>query len=137
MDGVTTGNNSNDNSNASSPIVGPSKGFGGDDDRNITRGGAGEEKKGQTGSLVSYPTPPSSLTQSESKFGGGSNFNGTSSMKFKQTSSFLSGRTFDPDGYPRKGYNVVRARGLAELVGMEDFFLELHRRFVVLLAQLG
>lgn len=34
------------------------------------------------------------------------------------------------------GYNVVRARGLAELVGMEDFFLELHRRFVVVLATL-
>lgn len=31
----------------------------------------------------------------------------------------------------------LRARGLAELVGLPDFFLELHKRFVVLLIRLG
>lgn len=94
-------------------------------------GGQGSEAADKKTSLVSYPTPMSPLPL-KTELGSGRQ------TKFKQTSSFLSGRTFDPDGYLRKGgYNVFRARGLAELVGMEDFFLELHRRFVVLLAQLG
>ncbi|KAI9838483.1 MAG: hypothetical protein M1838_004566 [Thelocarpon superellum] len=50
-------------------------------------------------------------------------------------SSFLSGRTVDPDGYPRRA--SVRARGLAELVGREDFFVEVHAVFVHLLTRLG
>jgi hypothetical protein len=54
------------------------------------------------------------------------------------TSSFLSGRPCDPDGVPRKGSaGSLRARGLAELVGRADFFIELHARFVALLAQLA
>lgn len=32
---------------------------------------------------------------------------------------------------------ALKARGLAELVGMPDFFLELHQRFVQLLLELG
>ncbi|KAI9834198.1 MAG: hypothetical protein M1819_003036 [Sarea resinae] len=51
-------------------------------------------------------------------------------------SSFLSGRTVDPDGYPRRA-GEVRAKGLAELVGKEDFFVDLHVQFVQLLARLG
>jgi hypothetical protein len=31
----------------------------------------------------------------------------------------------------------LKARGLAELVGMPDFFIELHARFVRLLIELG
>ena len=50
-------------------------------------------------------------------------------------SSFLSGRTVDPDGYPRRA--SVRAKGLAELVGREDFFVEVHAVFVRLLTRLG
>lgn len=35
------------------------------------------------------------------------------------------------------GAVALKARGLAELVGMPDFFLELHQRFVQLLLELG
>lgn len=49
--------------------------------------------------------------------------------------SFLSGRSRGPDG---KFAGVsLRARGLAELVGLPDFFLELHARFVRLLVELN
>jgi hypothetical protein len=50
------------------------------------------------------------------------------------TSSFLSGRSRGPDG---KAGMSLRARGLAELVGLPDFFIELHTRFVRLLIELG
>lgn len=50
-------------------------------------------------------------------------------------SSFLSGRSVDPDGHPRRA--DVRAKGLAELAGKEGIFLDMHAAFVHLLAQLG
>jgi len=49
------------------------------------------------------------------------------------TSSFLSGRSRIDGGF--KGMSL-RARGLAEIVGLPDFFLELHARFVRLLVEL-
>jgi hypothetical protein len=65
---------------------------------------------------------PSSLLQSR---GGGAG-----------ASPFLSGRgNWDRDGYASRGPGI-RSRGLAELVGKADFFIELHVRFVALLAQL-
>jgi hypothetical protein len=55
-----------------------------------------------------------------------------------RTSAFLSGRTCDPDGFQRRGMTgQPRSRGLAELVGRPDFFIELHAKFVALLAQLS
>lgn len=51
-------------------------------------------------------------------------------------SSFLSGRTVDPDGHPRRG-DPQRARGLAELADREELFVELHAVFVRLLVKLG
>ena len=52
--------------------------------------------------------------------------------------SFLTQRTTDPDGFPRaNGGAGMRARGLAEMVGNELFFAELHRNFVTLLQNLG
>ncbi|KAI6709383.1 hypothetical protein JHW43_008110 [Diplocarpon mali] len=51
------------------------------------------------------------------------------------TSSFLSGRNRGPDG--KYAGMSLRARGLAELVGMPDFFLELHTVFVKLLIELN
>jgi hypothetical protein len=50
------------------------------------------------------------------------------------TSSFLSGRSRGPDG---KVGMSLRARGLAELVGLPDFFIELHTHFVRLLVELS
>lgn len=52
-------------------------------------------------------------------------------------SSFLTQRTMDPDGFPRRGGATMRPRGLAEMVGNDLFFAELHRSFVVLLQCLG
>lgn len=53
-------------------------------------------------------------------------------------SSFLTGRTMDPDGYLRRnGAANMRARGLAEMVGDELFFARLHKDFVQLLQILG
>ncbi|KAL1967599.1 hypothetical protein VTN77DRAFT_3114 [Rasamsonia byssochlamydoides] len=51
-------------------------------------------------------------------------------------SSFLTGRTVDPDGQPRRA-GQIRARNLAEIVGNEYIFAELHAHFVALLQQLG
>ncbi len=54
-------------------------------------------------------------------------------------SSFLSGRQagFDGDrGGIGMGIRGVRSRGLAELVGQPGFFLQLHVRFVEILARL-
>ncbi|RDW67961.1 hypothetical protein BP6252_09357 [Coleophoma cylindrospora] len=47
------------------------------------------------------------------------------------TSSFLSSRS------NASSYMGSRGKGLAELVGLPDFFFELHRRFVMLLVELG
>ena len=51
-------------------------------------------------------------------------------------SSFLTGRTVDPDGQPRRA-GQIRARNLAEIVGNQYIFAELHANFVALLQQLG
>ena len=51
-------------------------------------------------------------------------------------SSFLTGRTTDPDGYPRQyGAARMRARGLTEMVGDDKFFAELHLEFVGMLRE--
>ena len=52
-------------------------------------------------------------------------------------SSFLTGRTMDPDGFPRHGAVNVRANGIAELVNNDNFFCELHMIFVSILQELG
>jgi hypothetical protein len=55
---------------------------------------------------------------------------------YTPVSSFLTGRTVDPDGYPRRG-GQIRAKSLAEIVGNEYVFAEIHAQFVALLQQLG
>ncbi|MCJ1442499.1 MAG: hypothetical protein MMC23_002995 [Stictis urceolatum] len=52
-------------------------------------------------------------------------------------SSFLTGRTMDPDGFPRRGAANVRPNGIADLVDNENFFCELHMMFVGMLQELG
>lgn len=58
-------------------------------------------------------------------------------QKSAPISSFLTQRTMDPDGFPRRGGTTMRPRGLAEMVGNDLFFAELHRSFVALLQCLG
>ena len=51
-------------------------------------------------------------------------------------SSFLGGRAVDIDGLPRRGAGAA-GKGLAELCGREELFVELHAVFVRLLTKLG
>lgn len=68
--------------------------------------------------------------------GGGSAANSTvQGRRITPVSSFLTGRTVDPDGRPRRA-GQVRARNLTEIVGNEYMFAELHAQFVALLQQL-
>lgn len=64
---------------------------------------------------------------------------GRSLGKPMQVSAFLAGRPCDPDGVPRPGMSGptgLRARGLAEVCGREELFIELHARFVALAVRL-
>jgi hypothetical protein len=56
--------------------------------------------------------------------------------RFNNTSSFLTGKRVDPDGHPRLPHEAMKAKGLAEIVGKENFFVELHARFCVVLSSL-
>ncbi|KAJ5574177.1 Folliculin [Penicillium hispanicum] len=56
--------------------------------------------------------------------------------QYTPVSSFLTGRAMDPAGQPRR-LGQIRARNLAEIVGNEYIFAELHAHFVALLQQLG
>jgi hypothetical protein len=56
--------------------------------------------------------------------------------RFDNTSSFLTGKRVDPDGHPRLPSDMMKAKGLAEIVGKESFFVELHARFCVVLSSL-
>ncbi|KAL6705309.1 hypothetical protein ACN47E_007119 [Coniothyrium glycines] len=51
-------------------------------------------------------------------------------------SSFLSAKKVDPDGFPRISRDVMRAKSLTEIVGQENFFVELHGLFCGLLHNL-
>lgn len=55
--------------------------------------------------------------------------------QYPPVSSFLTGRGMDPAG--RRAAGQIRARNLAEIVGNEYIFTELHAHFVALLQQLG
>jgi hypothetical protein len=75
---------------------------------------------------------------------GGGLGGGTESFKDRErdTSSFLTGG--GRSGYMQRmggsmgpGGFTPKARGLAELVGLPDFFIELHARFVQMLLELG
>jgi hypothetical protein len=51
-------------------------------------------------------------------------------------SSFLAAKKVDPDGFPRVSRDVMRAKGLTDIVGKDGFFVELHAQFCVILANL-
>ena len=55
---------------------------------------------------------------------------------YTPVSSFLTSRMVNPDGQPRRP-GQIRARNLADIVGNEYIFAELHAHFVALLQQLG
>jgi len=68
--------------------------------------------------------------------GGGDDRSGSSIGNHNTpTSAFLSGRKWGPDS--KFAGMSLKARGLAELVGLPDFFIELHVKFVQLLIELS
>lgn len=89
-----------------------------------------DEELARSESTIQSPRPWDERNgNGNSAFGGG---NG--GVTTNPTSSFLRGGNRGPDrgmmGASLKG------RGLAELVGLPDFFIELHSRFVRLLAEI-
>ncbi|KAL2441903.1 hypothetical protein ABEF95_016833 [Exophiala dermatitidis] len=60
----------------------------------------------------------------------------SSSNKYTPVSSFLTARTVDPDGHPRRVGHAT-PRSLAEIVGDENIFTYLHQYFVAILRALG
>ncbi|KAL9601004.1 MAG: hypothetical protein Q9219_002826 [cf. Caloplaca sp. 3 TL-2023] len=62
---------------------------------------------------------------------------GTSSIDLSNVSSYLTGRTVDPDGFSRRNGINIRARSLVEIVGDEYFFPRLHLEFARLLRSLA
>jgi hypothetical protein len=70
------------------------------------------------------------------RLSGSDDRNGSSSSTHSTpTSAFLSGRKWGPDG--KFAGMSLKARGLAEIVGLPDFFIELHAKFVRLLIELS
>ncbi|KIW00365.1 uncharacterized protein PV09_08077 [Verruconis gallopava] len=57
----------------------------------------------------------------------------TKYARFNSASSFLTGKRIDPDGHPRLPQDVMKAKSLAEIVGNENFFVELHMKFCLVL----
>ena len=58
--------------------------------------------------------------------------------QYTPVSSFLTGRTMDPDGFPRRGgSSSIKANSLSDLVADPNFFLELHKDLVMILQDLG
>ena len=57
----------------------------------------------------------------------------STNRKITPVSSFLSAKKVDPDGFPRQSHDMLKAKGLTEIVGMENFFPELHAMFCGLL----
>jgi hypothetical protein len=59
-----------------------------------------------------------------------------SSRNITPVSSFLTAKKVDPDGYPRVSREVMDAKPLTEIVGKENFFVELHGMFCGILSGL-
>ena len=63
----------------------------------------------------------------------------TSAPSFRNitpVSSFLSAKKLDPDDFPRVSRDVMKAKSLIEIVGQENFFVDLHTLFCRLLHSL-
>lgn len=58
------------------------------------------------------------------------------SRNITPVSSFLTAKKVDPDGYPRVSREVMDAKPLTEIVGKENFFVELHGMFCGILSGL-
>ncbi|KAI9697861.1 MAG: hypothetical protein M1820_007648 [Bogoriella megaspora] len=92
-----------------------------------------EREFGSAGGSGSGSSSPETL-KSDSAYGG--SVGGSATRSITPVSSFLVAKKVDPDGYPRGSSEAMSAKGLGEIVGSENFFVELHAQFVRLLATL-
>lgn len=79
-------------------------------------------------------TPPSFMSSHKER-----QFSSTASSPTRNitpVSSFLSAKRVDPDGFPRVSRDLMKAKSLDEIVGQENFFVELHTLFCGLLHSL-
>lgn len=79
----------------------------------------------------SASTSPTSSSRTPSR--GGDSI----SARLSDASSFLSAKRVDPDGFARGSRDVMQPRGLAEITGNDQIFVELHAKFVLLVSQLA
>lgn len=84
-------------------------------------------QEGQKQNNRDPPPPPSPLNNASAS---------AHRQPYTPVSSFLTSRLVDPDGQPRRP-GQIRARNLAEIVGDEYVFAELHGQFAALLQRLG
>jgi hypothetical protein len=79
---------------------------------------------------ISPTSPPADRTKSSTS-------SPISSHRYiSDVSSFLVAKKVDPDGYPRMSREVMRPKGLPEIVGREDFYADLHVKFCSILTML-
>lgn len=93
---------------------------------------------GLSASLPNHPPVPGSPQPDGASRSAKSNASSPtgSQRNLADISSFLTAKRVDPDGHPRMSREVMRAKGLAEIVGKDRFFVELHAKFVMILYNL-
>ncbi|KAF2707381.1 hypothetical protein K504DRAFT_436907 [Pleomassaria siparia CBS 279.74] len=84
----------------------------------------------------SVPTLASPTTSAPSQKLSSSAGASSTTRNITPVSSFLSAKKVDPDGFPRMSRDIIKAKSLIEIVGMENFFPELHALFCGLLKSL-
>lgn len=95
----------------------------------VPRDSVGTNKENQNQAVLVSPEKPKAKSTANSPT--------SSTRTLSDVSSFLSAKKVDPDGYPRFNRDVMRAKGLTEIVGKESFFMELHAHFCRLLSELS
>lgn len=92
-----------------------------------------DDELARSESALQSPRPDEKSGNRDGVFGGGG---GAGGITTTPTSSFLRGGNRGSDGRMGMQGASLKGRGLAELVGLPDFFIELHSRFVRLLAEI-
>ncbi|KAL1800723.1 hypothetical protein ACET3X_001065 [Alternaria dauci] len=113
-------------------------------DRVLERESAASQSLSRPATAISGSTPPlgSSASSMPPTFASGHKertFSTASTPNFRNitpVSSFLSAKKVDPDGFPRVSRDVMKAKSLVEIVGQENFFVDLHGLFCHLLHSL-
>jgi hypothetical protein len=105
-------------------------------DRVLERESAATAVSGTTPPLGTSTSSTSSQLLSPHKERTSSTTSAPSFRNITPVSSFLSAKKLDPDGFPRVSRDVMKAKSLIEIVGQENFFVDLHTLFCRLLHSL-